>query len=88
MKNTIKPFFLNVDFNKLEKGTLLQTDDPSGIYFKIKIRQTKNIFIDMNAPNNLSSDSNLKKHSQLENTAKTRFQILEIINLYHVRHSV
>jgi uncharacterized Fe-S cluster-containing MiaB family protein len=41
MKNTIKPFSLNVDFNKLEKYTCKQKqDDHKGIYFKIKIRQT------------------------------------------------
>jgi hypothetical protein len=77
-KTLLNNFLLNVDFNKLEKKytSNKQQDDLSGIYFKIKIGQTKkNIFIDANAPEEFKEVlAILKKYSQLENTPKTNYQ--------------
>jgi hypothetical protein len=77
-KTLLNDFLLNVDFNKLEKKytSNKQQDDPSGIYFKIKIGQTKkNILIDTNAPKQFREVlAILKKYSQLENTTKTNYQ--------------
>jgi hypothetical protein len=61
MKTLLSHFLLNVDFNKLEKSTVYKKqDDPSGIYFKIKIRQTQKIFYRYESAKQFIDDSNLK----------------------------